>query len=105
MSDYNKNSPPYKNNDYRRPNTFKDYAEQPVKCRECNKTIIGEFNFDTRKVTTYEIDNYPHEKIEHPHPADSVTRIDVMHRTAVEIRLLYAPDPDDYHYVMEGRVN
>lgn len=90
---------------YKRPSSFKDFVEQPIRCRQCNKLIIGEYNFDTRKVTTYEFDNYPNQRIEHEHQADTVTTTDVMHRTAVEIRLLYAPDPDDYHYVMEGRVN
>lgn len=105
MSNYNSNTHPYKKYDYRRPNTFKDYAEQPVRCRQCNKAIIGEYNFDTRQVVAYEIDNYPNKRKEHEHAADTVTITDVMHRVAVEIRLLRAPDPGDYHYRMEGRVN
>ena len=106
MSSINNIRHPYKKYDYRRPNTFKDYAEQPIRCRECNKLIIGEYNFDTRQVISYEIENYPNKRIEHEHPADAVTRTDVMHRTAVEIRLLHTPDPGDYHYyVREGRVN
>lgn len=105
MSDFNKKTYPYKKYGYRRPNTFKDYVEQPIQCRKCKNAIIGEYDFNTRQVTTYEIENYPTKRIQHEHPADAATRIDVMHRTAVEIRLLHAPDPDDYYYGMEARVN
>lgn len=81
----------------KRPKAFKDYVEEPIKCRHCGRTIIGEYNFDTGEVITYEIDKYPKQRIEHEHPADVITRTDIMHRMAVEIRYLRNPNPDDLH--------
>jgi len=88
---YNNNSSSkelYKHNQYKRDNApFTDIVE-PIHCRECGKSILGVYNYSTQRVTAYEKYDYPYLKIEHEHPADVVTRIDLMHRTAIEFRYI-----------------
>lgn len=89
MSNINNGTPPYKNYNYRIPDTYKDYVEQARSCNQCREPTIVEYNLRTQEVGTYELDPYPRQRIEHRHPADIVTRTSVISSIAVEKRLLH----------------
>jgi DNA-directed RNA polymerase subunit N (RpoN/RPB10) len=80
----------YKHNQCKRDNASLTEVIEPIHCRECGKSILGVYNYNTQRVTAYEKYNYPYLKTEHEHPADVVTKIDVEHRTAVEFRYIRA---------------
>ena len=74
---------------------------EKIHCRECGKSVIAVYNFCTTNIIIYEKDNFPSQKIEHEHKADVVTRTDLMHRTAIEIRYLRAPNQKDRRYLIK----
>ena len=78
-----------------------DDVVKEIRCRECYKPIVAGLNLRTNRVTTYEIDGYPNQLIEHPHRADVVTTIDLQHRTAIEFRHIQRPNKEDYRYLID----
>ena len=71
-------------------------------CIQCNKRIVVGHNPRTGKFTSYELDGYPDKLVEHEHPVDNVTRIDLQHRIPIEMRH-YRPNKDDYRHLTEKR--
>jgi len=104
MSNNNKNNGSIK--DYLDTKQYHDTSTDDVvtktRCRECYKQMVAGLNLRTNRVTTYEIDNYPNQLIQHEHPADVVTRTDLMHRTAIEFRHVCRPNRDDRRYLMDN---
>lgn len=86
------------NKDYSDKNDSKISTDDIVtktRCRECYKQMVAGYNLSTGKFTTYEIDGYPNQLIEHEHPVDNITRVDLQHRTAIEFRHICRPNRDD----------
>lgn len=70
-------------------------------CRQCYKTIVAGYNLTRDRFTTYEIDKYPDQLIQHEHPVDNVTRIDLQHRIPIEIRQICRPNKEDFRRLNE----
>lgn len=102
MSNNIKSSGSYKHY-YRTSDTFKGYVEQARMCNQCREPTIVEYNLRTQKVSTYELDPYPEQRINHRHPADNIAKASVISAIAVEKRYLFEKRPGDYDPVL-GRV-
>lgn len=102
MSNNNRNNESYKHY-YMIPDTRKDYEEQSRTCNQCREPTIVEYNLRTQKVSTYELDPYPEQRINHRHPADNITKVSVISAIAIEKRYLFEKRPGDYDPVL-GRM-
>jgi hypothetical protein len=100
---YNKDYPNTECNHDTTPKSYKDYVEQARTCNQCREPTIVEYNLRTQKVSTYELDPYPDQRINHRHPADSITEASVLSAIAAEKRYLFEKRPGDYDSVL-GRV-
>jgi len=89
-------SGPYKDYDYRICDTCEDFVDQARRCNQCKEPTIVEYSLRTHDVSTYELDSYPRQRINHRHPADNATKTSVISAIAVEKRYLFEKRAGDY---------